>query len=50
MLSEKDSFLYMEVIQFVEVLWMVISRKFIWLLDSGSAVNFMFGWRLLKSS
>jgi hypothetical protein len=33
MLSMKDGFLYMEVIQFVEVLWMVITRKFICLLD-----------------
>ena len=29
---------------------MVMSRKFNWLLDSSSAVKFMFGWSVLKSS
>jgi len=43
MLSVKDCFLYMEVICFVGVLQIVMSKKFIWLSDSGSAVNFMFG-------
>lgn len=43
MLSVKDGFLYMEVIHLVGVLRIVMSKKFIWLSDSGSAVNFMFG-------
>jgi hypothetical protein len=50
MLSVKDGYLYMVVIQFVGVLPIVMSKKFIWLSDSGSAVNFMFGWSILKSS
>jgi len=50
MLSVKVGFLYMEVVHLVGVLWIVMSRKFIWLLDSGSAVNFMLGWSVLKSS
>ena len=50
MLSVKEGFLYMEVVHLVGVLWTVMSRKFICLLDSGSAVNFMFGWSVLKSS
>jgi hypothetical protein len=33
----------------VGVLWIVMSRKFILLLDSVSAVNSMFGWIVLKS-
>jgi len=40
----------MEIVQFVGVLWIVVSRKFISLSDSNSAVNFMFWWILLKSS
>ena len=39
----------MEIFQLMEVLWMVTSRKLIWLLDSVSAVIFMFGWIALKS-
>ena len=31
-------------------LWMVMSRKFIWLFDSVSAVNVILGWSILKSS
>ena len=50
MLSVKEGFLYLEVVHLVGVLWIMMSRKFIWLLDSGSAVNFMFGWSVLKSS
>ena len=50
MLSVKVGFLYMEVVHLVGVLWIVMSRKFIWLLDSGSAVNFILGWSVLKSS
>ena len=50
MLSVKECFLYMEVVHLVGVLWIVMSRKFIWLLDSGSAVNFMLGLSVLKSS
>ena len=42
--SVKEGCLYMEIFQLVGVLWMVTSRKLIWLLDSVSAVNFMFGW------
>ena len=48
-MSVKEGFLYMEIFQFVGVLWIVKSRKLIWLLDSVSAVNFMFGWIVLKS-
>jgi hypothetical protein len=33
----------------VGVLWIVVSKKFILLSDSISAVNFMFWWILLKS-
>jgi len=40
----------MEVVHLVVVLWIVMSRKFIWLLDSGSDLDFMFGWSVLKSS
>ena len=50
LLSVKDGFQYMEVIPFVGVLKMVMSKKFIWLSDSGSAVNFMFGWSVIKVS
>ena len=50
MLSVKGGFLYMEAVRLVCILWIVMSRKFIWLLDSGSAVNFMLGWSVLKSS
>jgi hypothetical protein len=50
MLSIKEGFLYMENVHFAVLLWMVMSRKFIWLLDSGSAVSFMLGWSVLKSS
>ena len=45
----KEGFLYIEIFQLEGVLWMVMSRKLIWLLDSVSAVNFMFGWIVLKS-
>ena len=38
MLSVKDGFLYMEVIRFVGVLRIVMSKKFIWLLDSAGAI------------
>ena len=41
MLSVKEGFLYMENVHFAVFLWMVMSRKFIWLLNSGSAVNFI---------
>ena len=47
--SVKQGFLYMEILQLVGVLWMVTSRKLIWLLDSVSVVNFTFGWIVLKS-
>ena len=47
--SVKEGFLYMEIFELLGVLWMVTSRKLIWLLDSVSAVNFMFGWVVLKS-
>jgi len=50
MLSAKDGFLYMEVIHFVGFFRIIMSKKFIWLSDSGFAVNFMFGWSVLKSS
>ena len=49
MLSVKVGFLCMEVVHLVGVLWIVMSRKFVWLLDSGSAVNIMLGWSVLKS-
>ena len=48
--SVKVGFLCMEIVQFVGVLWIVVSRKFILLSDSISAVKFMFWWILLKSS
>jgi len=41
--SVNVGFLCMEIIQLVGVLWIVMSRKFILLSDSVSAVNFMFG-------
>jgi hypothetical protein len=41
---------YMANSQLVRVLWMVMSRKFIWLFVSCSAVNFSFGCIVLKSS
>ena len=41
--SVKEGFLYMEIFQLVEILWIVTFRKFILLLDSVSAVNFMLG-------
>ena len=47
--SVKVGFLCMEITQFVGVLWIVVSKKFILLSDSISAVNFMFWWMLLKS-
>ena len=47
--SVKEGFLYMEIFQLVRVLWIVTSRKFNLLLDSVSAVNFTFGWIVLKS-
>jgi len=47
--SVKEGFLYMEIFQLVGVLWKVTSRKFSLLLVSVSAVNFMFGWSVLKS-
>ena len=43
-LSVKVGFLYTEVVHLVSVLWIVMSRKFMWLFDSGSAVNIMLGW------
>ena len=49
-LSVNVGFLYMEVVHLVGVLSMVMSRKFIWLFDSVSAVNVMLGWSMLKSS
>ena len=50
MLSVKDGFLYMENVHRAVFLWMVMSRKFIWILDSGSAMNFTLGWSVSKSS
>ena len=47
--SVNVGFLCMEITQFVGVLWIVVSKKFILLSDSISAVNFMFWWILLKS-
>ena len=49
MVSVKEGFLCMEIFQLVGVLWIVTSRKFPLLLVSVSAVNFMFGWSVLKS-
>jgi len=40
----------MYIIHFVGVLRIVMSKKLIWLSDSSSAVNFMFGWSVLNSS
>ena len=39
----------MENVHFAVFLWMLMSIKFICLLDSGSAVNFMLGLSVLKS-
>ena len=39
MVSVNVRFLYTENFQFVGVLWMVLSRKFIWLSVSCSAIN-----------
>jgi len=50
MVSVNVGFLYMANFQLVGVLWMVMSRKFIWLSVSCSAVNTSFGCILLKSS
>jgi len=50
MLSVKEGFLYMEVVHLVGVLWIVTSRKFIWILDSSSDVDVTFGWSVLKFS
>ena len=50
MVSINVGFLYMADFQLVGVLWMVMSRKFIWLFVSCSAVNFSFGCIVLKSS
>jgi len=47
--SVNVGFLCMEITHLVGVLWIVMSKKFILLSDSISAVNFMFGWILLKS-
>ena len=47
--SVNVGFLCMEITQLVGVLWIVVSKKFILLSDSISAVNFMFWWILLKS-
>jgi len=47
--SVKEGLLYLEIFQLVEVLWIVTSRKFILLLDSVRAVNFVLGWIVLKS-
>ena len=46
--SVKVGFLYTEIFQLVGVMWIVMFRKFNLLLDSVSAVNFMFGWIVLK--
>jgi len=48
--SVKVGFLYMDIFQFVGVLCMVTSKKFILLLVSVSAVNFRLGCTALKSS
>jgi hypothetical protein len=50
MVSVNVGFLYMVNFQLVGVLWMVMSRKFIWLFVSCSAVNFSFGCIVFKSS
>ena len=50
MLSVNVGFPYMEVVHLVGFLWMVMSKKFIWLLDSVSVVNVMLGWSMLKLS
>jgi len=47
--SAKEGFLYTEIFQMVGVLWIVTPRKFILFWDSVSALNFMFGWIVLKS-
>jgi len=47
--SVNVGFLCMEITHLVGVQWIVMSKKFILLSDSISAVNFMFGWILLKS-
>ena len=50
MVSVKVGFLYTANFQLAGVLWMVMSRKFIWLFVSCSAVNLSFGCIVLKSS
>jgi len=47
--SVKEGFLYMEIFRLLGILWIVTSRKFSLLSVSVSAVNFMFGWSVLKS-
>ena len=44
MLSVKDGFLYMEVIHFVGVLRIVMSKNCIWLSDSAGAIILRFYW------
>ena len=48
--SVKVVFLYMDIFQFVGVLWIVTSKQFILLLVSASTVNFRLGCIALKSS
>ena len=45
----EGGFLVYETYPIVGVLWNLISRKFILLLDSDSAVSFMLEWIVLKS-
>jgi len=47
--SVNVGFLYTAIFHFVWVLMMVMSRKFIWLSTSHSAVNVCFGCVMLKS-
>ena len=49
MVSVNVGFLYTATLQFVGVLWMVMSRKFIRLLVSHSTVNLSVGCIVLKS-
>ena len=48
--SVKVGFLYMDIFQFVGVLWMVKSKEFILLLVSVSAVNVRLGYTALSSN
>ena len=47
--SVNVGFLYMAILQFVGVLWMVTSRKFIWLSVLHPAVNLSLRCNVLKS-